>query len=164
MLLAAVLAAGCGSDPGTDDVATAQSGSASPSASANGVADKARKYAECMRENGVPDFPDPKPDGSFDLKSIGGNIDREKIKTATAACQDVRPDGGVRPELDPAQQEQLLKWAQCMRDNGVDVPDPDPNGSGSLFEQGGIELDDPTVQKAMEACQGQLDAVRGGGS
>lgn len=37
------------------------------------LAEKARQMAKCMRENGVPDFPDPRPDG-------GIAIDRGKIK------------------------------------------------------------------------------------
>jgi hypothetical protein len=167
LALAAVLAAGCGGEAAGEEVATVQGTQANPSASASPGAsdpDQARKFAQCMRDNGVPDFPDPGPDGRFGQGMLGGggNIDRTKIQSALQACQDLAPNGGERRELNPAQQEQLRQWAQCMRDNGVDVPDPDPNGG--LFGNGGLNFDpdDPAFQKAMEACQDKISSFREG--
>jgi hypothetical protein len=34
--------------------------------------EKARKLVECMRANGVPDFPDPNPDGTFGMDKFAG--------------------------------------------------------------------------------------------
>jgi hypothetical protein len=165
----ALALAGCGGAAADGDgVATASGASAVPAATGSpGAADpdQARKYAECMRENGVPNFPDPGPDGRFDLKDFNaGNLDREKIRQAREACRDLAPNGGERPELNPAQQEQLRQWAQCMRDNGVDVPDPDPNGGAflGLGGAGALDPDDPAFQKAMEACQDKFTFRRGG--
>ncbi|GAA2414880.1 hypothetical protein GCM10010191_26150 [Actinomadura vinacea] len=39
---------------------------------------KMREEAKCMRANGVPDFPDPEPDGGFKINSRkGGSLDSE---------------------------------------------------------------------------------------
>ncbi|MGW0827568.1 hypothetical protein [Streptomyces sp. NPDC002845] len=42
-------------------------------------------------------------------------------------------------------------FAACMRKNGVDMKDPDPDGSALEF--GGDGLDQEAMSKAMEACR-----------
>jgi hypothetical protein len=52
--------------------------------------------------------------------------------------------------------EAFLAYAQCMRDNGIDMPDPDFSGGrgGGLFSAlRGVDPSSPTFQTAMEACQ-----------
>lgn len=47
--------------------------------------------------------------------------------------------------------DRQLKFAQCMRENGVDMPDPDPAEKGRVRIGGG---DDPgKAQAAMEKCR-----------
>jgi hypothetical protein len=55
-----------------------------------------RKYAQCMRENGVPEWPDPKADGSFPLKGspLAKEGPSQRIKTASEACRQIW-SGGV---------------------------------------------------------------------
>jgi hypothetical protein len=156
-----------GADPvarlaGREQVATASGGRATPAASASPTAfdaEQGRKFAQCMRDNGIPDFPDPDPNGGEGMRGLLANsdVDRSKIQKAMAACRSLLPNGGRRPQLDAAQQEQLRQWAQCMRDNGVDVPDPDPNGGGFAFGGGdgqrAVDRNSPAFQKAMQACQ-----------
>ncbi|MFD0748353.1 hypothetical protein ACFQ1L_46225 [Phytohabitans flavus] len=60
-----------------------------------------RQYAKCMRENGVPKFPDPQEDGGMRIN--GGEVDPEgpAFKAAEEKCRSVRPDGpggGTRTE------------------------------------------------------------------
>lgn len=158
LLALAVAAGGCGGAVADDGVPSANGGAASPTASGSPAAndpDRARKFSQCMRDNGLPDFPDPGPDGRLDFSQIDRKqFGTEAWRKAMDACRSLAPNGGERRELDPAQQEQLRQWAQCMRDNGVDVPDPDPNGDGFLgLGQNGQLLDDPAFDKAMEACQ-----------
>jgi hypothetical protein len=166
LVLTLAVSAACSGKETGDNVATAGSGGARPSASGSATADpeQARKFAQCVRDNGVPDFPDPGPDGQFDFKQFQGkNLDRDKLSKATEACRDVAPNGGQTLQLDANQQEQLRQFAQCMRDHGVDMPDPDPNGGG-FGGQMPFDLNDPTAQKAMEACQDKLTFLQGGGS
>lgn len=162
LVLAVALAAGCADSATGEELPTAQGAGTSPSPSASvDKADQARKFAACMRENGMPNFPDPDANGEFDISGLaGGGGDRGKVRAALEKCQDLRPPG-LGPDAAQANPEQLLKWAQCMRDKGVDVPDPNPNG-GPLFEQGAIDFDDPAFRKAMEACRDELGAIREG--
>jgi hypothetical protein len=153
---ALALVSGCGGDSDKGGVATVGGGSAAPTASASADPDQGRKFAQCMRDNGVPDFPDPGPDGQM----LGEDFDRKKLASeaglkAYQACRDLSPNGGERTELDPAQQEQLREWAACMRENGIDMPDPNPNTGGFLGLGGELPFDpdDPKFKAAMEACQ-----------
>jgi hypothetical protein len=155
-LLLAV-ATGCGNEAGGEDegVASAAGGSsttpsASPSASA-GQADPL-KFAQCMRANGV-DMPDPDPNGGFSNLQIDRS--NPKFMAAMEKCRQYAPFGNGDRTLSPEQQQQMLEFAKCMRANGVDMPDPDPNGG---FNLGGRNIDrnDPKFQKAMEACRSKL--------
>jgi hypothetical protein len=117
-------------------------------------------YAQCMRDNGLSDFPDPGPDGRFVLDHDKFNHDDPKFKAATEKCRDLAPGGEHQNTGDPAYIEQMRKFSQCMRDNGLpDFPDPDANGQlrGIGHEQQG----NPTFQAAMETCR---DKLPGGGS
>lgn len=50
-----------------------------------------------------------------------------------------------------------LEFAQCMREHGVDVPDPESGGDGGLrFELQG-QVDDQDFQEAQEACRPILE-------
>jgi hypothetical protein len=48
-------------------------------------------------------------------------------------------------------QEAQLRFAQCMRDHGVDVPDPSSDEGGALIGDG-EKQDKEKVQAALEAC------------
>jgi len=130
-------------------------------ANTNPVADRqeaGKRYAQCMRTNGVPDFPDPDPSGEF----RGAGHDQQDDPTFRAAlqkCRALAPGGEHRNTGDPAFVEQMRRYSQCMRDNGVpDFPDPDANGQlrGSGHENNG----DPKFRAAMENCRQSLP--RGG--
>ncbi|MBE1486385.1 hypothetical protein [Plantactinospora soyae] len=53
-----------------------------------------RLMAKCMRENGVPDFPDPGADGTIEFKG-GAGFDRDN-PTFQAAMQKCRGDAPIR--------------------------------------------------------------------
>jgi hypothetical protein len=90
-----------------------------------------------------------------------------------AACSDATEDPGVatlgegstRTEgsgdaQDATTEEQLLAWARCMREEGVDVPDPQVGEDGRVEigpgAGGGVDPGDPDVQEAMEACRDEM--------
>ena len=60
--------------------------------------------------------------------------------------------------------EKALKWAECMRKNGADVPDPTVDENGRLTIDGGGQQHEqqrsPAYAKAMAACQDLFDAIR----
>ena len=119
-----------------------------------------RLYAQCMRDNGLPDFPDPGPDGRFELDHDKFKEDDPKFRAALEKCRDLAPGGEHQNTGDPAYIEQMSKFSQCMRDNGLpEFPDPDADGRlrGLSHEQQG----NPTFQAAMETCR---DKLPGGGA
>jgi hypothetical protein len=152
LIAMAVLISACGSS------APAGSGGADNSA-AN--AQKAVKFAECMRSNGVSDFPDPGASGSFTIDGIvnGSSLDPNApaFKQALSACRDLEPAGFMGSKRSAQQQDAALEFAQCIRENGVtDFPDPTPNGPlvdtnrvPSAAEPGGMSA----LQAAMQKCR-----------
>ncbi|HVK26272.1 MAG TPA: hypothetical protein VM677_33385 [Actinokineospora sp.] len=59
-------------------------------------ADAMRKNAQCMRENGVPDFPDPDAEGRIMLP---GSPDDPAIKSAMKICEKYMPGGSEGPAM-----------------------------------------------------------------
>lgn len=59
-----------------------------------------RKLAKCMRENGVPNFPDPKPNGELEIDStkLGTGPGDPTFDKADKACSQYHPEGAQRVE------------------------------------------------------------------
>ena len=114
----AVISAGC---VGTSSGST---GTASTGGDTNLTArDKAVKFTECMRGNGVSDFPDPNASGEF--PSFGISVSPAAWEKALGACKELQPPGSLSAKLSTKQLSTALNFAQCMRENGVkDFPDP----------------------------------------
>ena len=139
---------------------SSSSGGTAPDARQTPAAEQARRYAQCIRDNGAPDFPDPDANGQF----RGASHEQQanpKFQAALQACRNLAPGGTHEQDVgSPAFVEQARKFAQCIRDNGVpDFPDPGPDGTfrGASHEQQG----DPKLQAAMQTCQSKLP---GGGA
>jgi hypothetical protein len=158
-LLLALSMAGCGGSDGNDGVATVGSPGSKPSSSAGtgGLSDQERslKFAQCMRDNGVPNFPDPKAnDGGGMSIDVPEGSDPKKVDAAMQTCKQYLPNGGEPPKVDPQQAEQNRKFAKCMRDNGV-ANFPDPGADGGIQINGndsGLNINDPKFQAAQRAC------------
>jgi hypothetical protein len=156
---AAVLAAGCGSSsPQTSSTAADQPQS---------IATAAYKYSACMRDHGVPDFPDPQVSSSGGQVSVRQMVPASagqspQFKTAQKSCQSILPGAGnVNPAQAAAQQrahkQVLLAFARCLRTHGL-ANFPDPNSQGQLTSQmisaAGIDLHQPAVLTAAKECVG----------
>lgn len=165
-LLLTAAAAGCGPAPAGEEVASAGGApTASASAAAAGGEDAPLKFSQCMREQGLTWFPDPKPGGGLQIKVPKGT-DKAKMDAAMAACKKWAPNGGERGPADPKQLEQARQMSQCMRDNGVpNFPDPDANGDMHVDgSKVGVGPGDPTFDKADEACSKYLPSGPDGGA
>ncbi len=169
----AIVLAGCGG--GQDGVAVAAdapaaTGSATteaPGATSEEDAEEAMlAFAKCMREQGV-DMDDPTPDENGTLRfdmTRPDEGDRESMRTAMEACGDLM--AAARPQVsdeDRAErEEQQLAFAKCMREQGIDMPDPS-SGGGPGSSGTRIDPDDPATQKAMSACQDEVGGEMFGG-
>jgi hypothetical protein len=120
-------------------------------------------FARCMRQHGI-DMPDPKFNGNQvtqDFSSGPGSKvgpDDPKFKAAQQACQQYQPSGGQLTKPNPQQQQQMLQFARCMRQHGINVPDPNPNGGGIVVKggPGTANPDDPKFKAAQQACNKYL--------
>jgi len=162
--VALLLAAGCGV--------------ANPFAPANASAkqkaqETALKWAQCMRQHGV-NVPDPGPNGSISVQrgsdtagkvggvTAGGGVDpqSQQFQDAMNACKRYQPTGaqGAGP---PSQQmlDNAAKFAQCMRDHGVPMEDPQVSGGGVRVGGGSNSIDPSSDQfkQAQQACQHYMD-------
>jgi hypothetical protein len=121
--------------------------------SANNV-DQAVKFSQCMRSNGVSGFPDPSPSGQLTIDGVVNgsslNTDSPAFQQALSACKDLEPAGFMGSTRTPQQQAAALKFAQCMRDNGIsDFPDPTPDGP-VIDVKGARRI--PGFQAALAQC------------
>lgn len=122
----------------------------------------ALSWAKCMRKNGV-DIPDPKPHVGDEHGNVGlapglggpmpGN-DAKAFSAAKAACAHYAKDmGGAAGEgFTEKDKQRMVDFARCMREHGVNMPDPDLDGRDG---QVGVEIepDDPDFEAAREACR-----------
>jgi hypothetical protein len=177
--LIGLISAGCGSSASSEtgtvsSSATASSASGTDAASSAGAAssgvdkkltkqEKAVKFAECMRANGVPHFPDPDPNGD---SNFGVDVPKEVFTKAVDACKALKPPGALSSKRTPKQQSASLRFAQCVRDHGVkDFPDPvngepviDTTKIPSSNKPGGMTI----LNAATHACGSILNLAAGG--
>lgn len=137
------------------------SGTAAGGGAAGEDSDQYLKFAQCMRQNGVPQWPDP-VDGTKFRMPYRGAVDPNspQFKAAEQACRPVAPpgwDGDSRE--DPAGQAKMLKYAQCMRKNGVpEFPDP----QGGALDTGDLNPNAPLYKAADRKCQSLRPSGAGG--
>jgi hypothetical protein len=152
--LIGVISAGC-SD------ASSETGTGSGGGNTNATNhEKAVKFAKCMRDNGVMEFPDPPASGELTIDAIsnGSSLDTSTpaFKQAISACKDLEPSGFTGHKRGAQQQKDALEFAQCIRDHGVkDFPDPTPNAPlvdtnriPSAATDGGMSI----LNAAMQKC------------
>jgi hypothetical protein len=162
LAVAALISAGCSSAP---------AGTGSSTAATHA---KAMKFARCMRANGVSEFPDPDASGALTIDAIanGSSLDTNSaaFKQALGACKDLEPAGFMGQKRSAQQQQAALKFAQCIRDNGVpDFPDPTPDGPlidtnriPSAASSGGMSILHAAMQKCGEYAR-NAGVTSGGG-
>jgi hypothetical protein len=126
--LISLINSGCGSNGPSEAGTATSSGTARSGSTGTGGnkqatdRDKAVKFAECIRGHGVPHFPDPNAKGEF---IFGIDVSPAVWRKAVDACKDLEPPGALSGKRSPKQQSAALRFAQCVRENGVkDFPDP----------------------------------------
>ena len=142
-------------------------------------------FSKCMRANGVPNFPDPQPNGGGIEITPGDGITpgSPAMKAGQRKCSHLLPGGGPGGQKPSENVEKhLLAVAKCMRAHGLqNFPDPTTSspspgsGSGPVLGMGGVFLNlgaagldpsSPAFQRAAAACHfpGAQQIARGGPS
>ena len=181
-LLALTAFAACGGGGG-DGLEVASLGTAAPDDTADdgGSGDDAPDdadfeqamldFTECMRDHGI-DMPDPQVSGNGE----GGMVvvqeaepgdgspeferDSEEFEDAQRECEHFMEDVVGEIEIDPQQQaemqEEMLAFAECMREHGIDMPDPVFSEDGRVEAQSGdiSDIGSDAFEEASEACGG----------
>ena len=122
-------------------------------------------FAACMRDHGI-DTPDPElnADGTIDWEPLkeGMAQDPNYESKSEKAFEDCLPllSGTTASEKESTEddielQDDLLRFAQCLRDEGIDVPDPDFSGDprkgmGSVKEV--LKGADSRVERSFYMC------------
>ena len=180
----ALVAAACSSGPDTG-VASLEDAFPDTSVAVDDTAENEEiilEFSQCMRDNGAEDFQDPVvgEDGSIEFefgnRGAGTAEDREAMSAAFEACQDTLDGFAIGPDtFDRAEiEDTLYEFAVCMREQGIDVPDPDLSAMFQGGASGGrpfgdaLDRDDPEVMAAIDACRdvfgGSLRLGGGGGN
>lgn len=173
------LAACGGNDEPSKSVAELPASSADPSTAPSADKGNPVAYAQCMRANGLTDFPDPDQNGSIKLggggRSGGLDPDSAQFKAAAEKCKQymgtgIDPNKGTQ-QTDPWPADKKLAYAKCMRENGLpSFPDPDQEGRFPQLGSGQkIDPESPEFKKADKACasykpQGDVGGAPGGGA
>jgi hypothetical protein len=126
------------------------------------------EFANCMREHGVPGFPDPiGGGGGINLVGTGLNPQSPAFKSASQACRRFAPGGHAGSKATESQFLAALAFAKCMRAHGFpSFPDPTHSdsppgpilviGPGLFFRVSqSFDPNTPMVNRAVAACGGR---------
>ena len=150
-LLGAATACGSSDDgEAGGDVASLDEGAAgddAPDATTAGtsspedVEDAMLAFTQCMRDHGV-DMPDPQVtgDGGGMAIAIEGDFEDTQFQEAQEACEPLMANARGTMEIDPEEraemQAEMLEFSECMREHGIDMPDPVFSDDGRVTQQG----------------------------
>lgn len=173
LAVAALVVAACGTAAGADDppdtsetttdteVPTDTSETEETSADSG---DPILDFYQCLRNNGL-DVDDPQP-GPVTGGITGVDTEDPEVQATIQDCSETHLDntngrvtvGEGAFEENMASPESLLAYVDCLRDEGIDMPDPTADGLLQLPEgfdtanRGG-----PEFQEAAQACGEHLD-------
>jgi hypothetical protein len=124
-------------------------------------------FSQCMRANGVTNFPDPQNYAGGNPKlTIHELATTSRVRTALNACGHLLPSGpGQSQETEQEIRTRVadaLSFAKCMRSHGI-ARFPDPTATGDLsvamVESQGIDVHSPAVLRVVQTC---IPASHGG--
>jgi len=131
----------------------------------------ALKFSECMRTNGVPNFPDPNGQGVIRGDSSEGlDPTSPAFQKASKACAKDIHHVAPSPAQIAQREAAALSFSKCMRSHGVtNFPDPQFGSGGSIRislgrgpgSAGDLDPNSPIFQRAQQDCGSLLPGVAG---
>ncbi len=183
LLLACLGLAACGSSSGSSSSTTSASAPATTTTGAKGPnSGRFTAIRECLQKNGItlpqrtPGQRRP-PGGAGGFLGGGGGaagapsspkgVTRAQYEAVLKKCGAANFAGGAGRRFNsPAFKAALVKFASCMRENGVHIPAPNTSGSGPVFSSKGLNTSSPKFQAAEVKCRSDLRTAfrRGAGT
>jgi hypothetical protein len=178
-----IMAASCSPKGETSQVATLATGQGAVSETTVTTGDPLvdaeaamLEFTRCLRDQGI-DIGDPTvgPDGSLQLPPIeftvegdgseGGEPDFSAFEEMMAPCEELLSGVGPLGSITDASEfeDTLVEYTQCMRDNGVDMPDPDFRGNGGVIDLGSGATDEAGFEAADAICRSLFESFSSGG-
>ena len=142
----------------TEPPSSAAADTESPPPAAGGLREAAFEYAQCLRDNGIDDYPDPLVDGGgmeimspLDLNTHSN----AEVATAQAACMPIleaaepdQPDGSEALGDETSEWEKIVPGGDCKCADGSEFAfwerDADPNRIVLYLDGGGACIDSTT--------------------
>jgi hypothetical protein len=171
----ALLTAACSGSPSSTGPGGSPAAAGSASSPATNL-QKAVAFSRCVRDRGVPNWPDPTSSGQVAKESAQQlGVSNARLQVALNACQHLLPDTGNIDDNPAALNQwwsQLRHFARCMRTHGVpNWPDPSPypqdpvrptfnlHAAGIGFHQGtqpGNIVNSPQIEARVRACESMV--------
>jgi hypothetical protein len=170
----AVTLAACGGSSSKTGSANSATNSANTTTQANGR--RSGRFAAlraCLQKEGItlPSAPSGRPagpGGGGGLLGGGGGgfkapagVSQSKFQEALKKCGAGAFRGGRRVNT-AAARAALTKFAQCMRENGVNLPAPNTSGKGPVFNSKGLNTSSAAFKAAESKCRSDLRGTFGG--
>lgn len=124
----------------------------------------------CLRRNGVT-LPRPTsgPGGTIRGFQLPKGVTTAQYQAALRKCGGFLGAGpGARATANPVFRQALVKYATCLRQNGVNIPAPNTSGKGPIFGPKGLNPSSPRFRAAAMKCRSVLATAfrrpQGGGT
>ena len=166
----AILVSACGSSSSSStSTGSAAAGSGTSTGSSNKTYQARLNLARCYRAQGI-NVPDPTPGAGHaaggGTQQILNQYPQAKVQAAQQACRQYLAKANPQVNASPAGQAQFnqefVKFAKCMRANGVpNFPDRVQDVEAG-FQDGSIDSGSPAFQAALQACQNYAAAIQQG--
>jgi len=176
-VLGACLAlAACGSSASGSSSASKTSGATS----SNGSASRGGQFTAlrtCLQKQGItlpaPPSGTTRQPGAPGAGGSGGGpgrllqspegVSQEQFQAALKKCGAGNFGGRAGGVNSPTARAALAKYATCMRQNGINVPEPNTSGKGPVFNTKGIDTSSSKFKAAQSKCQSDLKGAFPGG-
>jgi hypothetical protein len=183
LVIASLALAACGGSSSTTGTTATSASSTAPGSSTSttkGGFPGAGRFAalrECLKKNGISlpgRTPGKRPGGGVGglLGGSGGTgpalpkgVSRTQYEAILKKCGGGFPrrfGAGTARFNSPEAKKALVKFAACMRANGVKVGEPNTSGKGSIFDTKGIDTASTQFTTAERKCQSYLHTAFGG--
>jgi hypothetical protein len=177
VLGASVALAACGSSGSASSSASTTSSSSTNKAGGQGSS-RFTALRSCLQKQGIT-LPAPpsgatRPQGGPGAGAPGGGprglqppegVSQAQFEAALKKCGGGKPPQGRAGGLNSASARAgLVKYAACLRQNGINVPEPNTTGEGPVFSTKGIDTSSSKFKAAQSKCQSDLKGAFPGGA